>query len=185
MNPERSQKLDEQIELEGVIFRGALVLRLIEECWNDKPAIRPSFKQIIPRLESIYKKFDRSKHWKVKVTTVSVHLLCDWCLYVWFFHIFGHQLIKLFAICFIKIKKHISYVTQVECFCETRLIVKTISRLWFGKWLMWSRYESSWISSTSIMSCWYSISSFKMTWCLSQLACSFIWIVVQELLCWK
>ncbi|KAJ8549053.1 hypothetical protein K7X08_032760 [Anisodus acutangulus] len=38
---------------------------LIEECWNEKPAKRPSFKQIIPRLESLYKKFDRNKHWKV------------------------------------------------------------------------------------------------------------------------
>ncbi|XP_055825675.1 integrin-linked protein kinase 1-like isoform X2 [Solanum dulcamara] len=38
---------------------------LIEDCWNDEPAERPSFKQIIPRLESIYKKFDHNKHWKV------------------------------------------------------------------------------------------------------------------------
>ncbi|OIS98286.1 PREDICTED: serine/threonine-protein kinase HT1-like [Nicotiana attenuata] len=38
---------------------------LIEECWSDKPAKRPSFKQIIPRLESIYKKFDRKNNWTV------------------------------------------------------------------------------------------------------------------------
>ncbi|KAF3638904.1 putative cyclic phosphodiesterase-like [Capsicum annuum] len=38
---------------------------LIEECWNEMPAKRPSFKQIIPRLESIYKNFDKNKHWKV------------------------------------------------------------------------------------------------------------------------
>uniref|UniRef100_A0A3Q7FF71 Protein kinase domain-containing protein n=1 Tax=Solanum lycopersicum TaxID=4081 RepID=A0A3Q7FF71_SOLLC len=38
---------------------------LIEECWNDKPTERPSFKQIIPRLEFIYKKFDHNKRWKV------------------------------------------------------------------------------------------------------------------------
>lgn len=38
---------------------------LIEECWNDKPTERPSFKQIIPRLEFIYKKSDHNKRWKV------------------------------------------------------------------------------------------------------------------------
>ncbi|KAK4733135.1 hypothetical protein R3W88_007396 [Solanum pinnatisectum] len=38
---------------------------LIEECWNDKPTERPSFKQIIPRLEFIYKKLDHNKRWKV------------------------------------------------------------------------------------------------------------------------
>ncbi|XP_009596121.1 serine/threonine-protein kinase 12-like [Nicotiana tomentosiformis] len=38
---------------------------LIEECWNEKPTKRPSFKQIIPRLESIYKKFDCKNNWKV------------------------------------------------------------------------------------------------------------------------
>ncbi|KAF3642054.1 putative cyclic phosphodiesterase-like [Capsicum annuum] len=43
---------------------------LIEECWNEMPAKRPSFKQIIPRLESIYKNFDKNKHWKaVKMRT--------------------------------------------------------------------------------------------------------------------
>ncbi|VFQ97079.1 unnamed protein product [Cuscuta campestris] len=39
---------------------------LIEECWNDKPSERPTFKQIIPRLESIYNKFGHKRHWKVK-----------------------------------------------------------------------------------------------------------------------
>lgn len=55
---------------------------LIEECWNDKPAIRPSFKQIIPRLESIYKKFDRSKHWKAfRPLKCFQHLELKWKKY--------------------------------------------------------------------------------------------------------
>ncbi|XP_016493541.1 serine/threonine-protein kinase 12 [Nicotiana tabacum] len=39
---------------------------LIEECWNEKPALRPTFKQIIPRLESIYNKFGHKRRWKVR-----------------------------------------------------------------------------------------------------------------------
>nr|GMD87784.1 serine/threonine-protein kinase HT1-like [Ipomoea batatas] len=39
---------------------------LIEECWNEKPSQRPTFKQIIPRLESIYIKFVQKRHWKVR-----------------------------------------------------------------------------------------------------------------------
>ena len=39
--------------------------RLIEDCWNEKPAKRPTFKQIITRLESIHNSFSHKKHWKV------------------------------------------------------------------------------------------------------------------------
>lgn len=38
---------------------------LIEECWSDVPANRPTFKQIIPRLESIYNRFGHRRRWKV------------------------------------------------------------------------------------------------------------------------
>lgn len=39
--------------------------RLIEECWNEKPAKRPSFRQIILRLESIYNTIGHKRRWKV------------------------------------------------------------------------------------------------------------------------
>ena len=39
--------------------------RLIEDCWNEKPAKRPTFKQIITRLESIHNSFSHKKRWKV------------------------------------------------------------------------------------------------------------------------
>ncbi|MBA0662545.1 hypothetical protein Goklo_006643 [Gossypium klotzschianum] len=38
---------------------------LIEECWNEKPAKRPTFRQIITRLESIHNSFSHRKRWKV------------------------------------------------------------------------------------------------------------------------
>ncbi|TYJ30592.1 hypothetical protein E1A91_A06G140800v1 [Gossypium mustelinum] len=39
---------------------------LIEECWNEKPAKRPTFRQIITRLESIHNSFSHRKRWKVR-----------------------------------------------------------------------------------------------------------------------
>ncbi|KAL3522587.1 hypothetical protein ACH5RR_015421 [Cinchona calisaya] len=39
---------------------------LIQECWSEKPANRPAFKEIIPRLESIYNKFGHRSRWKVR-----------------------------------------------------------------------------------------------------------------------
>lgn len=38
---------------------------LIEECWDEKPSKRPTFRQIITRLESIHYSFAHKKHWKV------------------------------------------------------------------------------------------------------------------------
>ncbi|KAH1048474.1 hypothetical protein J1N35_039258 [Gossypium stocksii] len=39
---------------------------LIEDCWNEKPAKRPTFRQIIKRLESIHDSFSHKKHWKAR-----------------------------------------------------------------------------------------------------------------------
>lgn len=39
---------------------------LIEECWNENPSMRPTFKKIIPRLEAIYNKFGHKRRWKVR-----------------------------------------------------------------------------------------------------------------------
>ncbi|XVE51519.1 hypothetical protein DITRI_Ditri02bG0048600 [Diplodiscus trichospermus] len=38
---------------------------LIEDCWNEKPNKRPTFRQIITRLESIHHSFSHKKRWKV------------------------------------------------------------------------------------------------------------------------
>ncbi|KAH6773585.1 Integrin-linked protein kinase family [Perilla frutescens var. hirtella] len=38
---------------------------LIEDCWSEKPANRPTFRQIIPRLEAIHSRFDHNRGcWK-------------------------------------------------------------------------------------------------------------------------
>ncbi|KAK4795047.1 hypothetical protein SAY86_013041 [Trapa natans] len=39
---------------------------LIEECWNEKPGKRPSFRAIIARLEHIYNAINHKKRWKVR-----------------------------------------------------------------------------------------------------------------------
>ncbi|KAD4982483.1 hypothetical protein E3N88_19154 [Mikania micrantha] len=39
---------------------------LIEECWHENPSKRPSFRQIIARLESIYDSINRKNHWKIQ-----------------------------------------------------------------------------------------------------------------------
>ncbi|MFQ6662354.1 hypothetical protein Gotur_030214 [Gossypium turneri] len=53
---------------------------LIEDCWNEKAAKRPTFRQIIKRLESIHDSFSHKKHWKVfflssKLPFPCTHLL--------------------------------------------------------------------------------------------------------------
>ncbi|OMO93934.1 hypothetical protein CCACVL1_06246, partial [Corchorus capsularis] len=39
---------------------------LIEACWNDNPAKRPTFRQIITKLEAIDNSFSHKKRWKVR-----------------------------------------------------------------------------------------------------------------------
>lgn len=39
---------------------------LIEECWNEKPTKRPTFRQIITQLEFIYNRFGHKRRWKVR-----------------------------------------------------------------------------------------------------------------------
>jgi serine/threonine protein kinase len=40
--------------------------KLIEECWSEKATQRPTFRQIIPRLESIFNTLARRRRWKVR-----------------------------------------------------------------------------------------------------------------------
>lgn len=42
------------------------IKELIQDCWSEIPANRPTFKQIIPKLESIYNKFGHRRRWKVR-----------------------------------------------------------------------------------------------------------------------
>ncbi|KAL5577063.1 hypothetical protein UlMin_018762 [Ulmus minor] len=39
---------------------------LIEECWNENPTRRPTFRQIITRLESLYRRLGQKRRWKVR-----------------------------------------------------------------------------------------------------------------------
>ncbi|KAI6673193.1 hypothetical protein NL676_001099 [Syzygium grande] len=41
------------------------VIRLIEECWKEEPLKRPTFSQIIKRLDQISVQLSRSERWKV------------------------------------------------------------------------------------------------------------------------
>ncbi|PIM97344.1 Tyrosine kinase [Handroanthus impetiginosus] len=51
--------------------------QLIEECWSENPADRPTFKQIIPRLEAIYNRFGHRRRWKVMRPLKCFHNL-EW-----------------------------------------------------------------------------------------------------------
>lgn len=42
---------------------------LIEECWHDNPAKRPTFRQIIKRLESILHHMGHKRHWRMRPLT--------------------------------------------------------------------------------------------------------------------
>lgn len=52
--------------------------KLIEECWDEDPTKRPTFKQIIPRLESIYNSFGGYKQRCWKVIPLSCCKSSDW-----------------------------------------------------------------------------------------------------------
>ena len=54
------------------IFFGFSTCRLIEECWSEKPANRPTFKKIIPRLESICSTLIQRNRWKVCYLVVVI-----------------------------------------------------------------------------------------------------------------
>jgi len=41
---------------------------LIEECWNENPSKRPTFRQIITRLESIHNRMNHKRRWKVSLS---------------------------------------------------------------------------------------------------------------------
>ncbi|KAF7803240.1 integrin-linked protein kinase 1-like [Senna tora] len=47
---------------------------LIEECWNENPAKRPTFRQIITRLESIYNTLSHKRRWKQVCVSDTVGL---------------------------------------------------------------------------------------------------------------
>ena len=53
------------------------VYRLIQECWSDEPFKRPTFRQIIARLDDINNQLAQNRHWKV--WTLCVYL----SLFVW------------------------------------------------------------------------------------------------------
>jgi hypothetical protein len=46
--------------------------RLIEECWSENPAKRPTFRQIIRKLESIHNSLVHPRHWKVSTLSLFV-----------------------------------------------------------------------------------------------------------------
>lgn len=48
-----------------LIFNNIFAHRLIAECWNENPAKRPTFRQIITKLESIYNTIGQKRRWKV------------------------------------------------------------------------------------------------------------------------
>ncbi|XP_027330717.1 integrin-linked protein kinase 1 isoform X1 [Abrus precatorius] len=48
--------------------------QLIEECWDEKPYRRPTFRQIIGRLEDISSHLARKRHWKVRAPGCILNL---------------------------------------------------------------------------------------------------------------
>ena len=59
---------------------GSVFHRLIVDCWNEKPFKRPTFRQIIKRLEDIYNQFSRKRKWKVCSRSLSLSLDISVCL---------------------------------------------------------------------------------------------------------
>ncbi|THG17655.1 hypothetical protein TEA_014764 [Camellia sinensis var. sinensis] len=51
---------------------------LIEECWSEEPAKRPTFRQIIARLEKIYSSIGHKRHWKVRTLKCFQNLEAMW-----------------------------------------------------------------------------------------------------------
>ncbi|KAF5736279.1 Dual specificity protein kinase splA [Tripterygium wilfordii] len=47
-------------------YYGHGLKELIEDCWNENPSKRPTFRQIITRLESIHKSLSNRSRWKVR-----------------------------------------------------------------------------------------------------------------------
>ncbi|KAG6385282.1 hypothetical protein SASPL_154114 [Salvia splendens] len=58
-------------------FYGHGLKHLIEECWSGNPGNRPTFKQIIPRLDAIYNRFGHRRRWKVMRPLKCFHS-SDW-----------------------------------------------------------------------------------------------------------
>lgn len=54
--------------------------RLIQECWSEKPAKRPTFRQVITRLESIHNSLAHKRRWKVYTLSLSMCVgVLGWC----------------------------------------------------------------------------------------------------------
>ncbi|CAL5346247.1 unnamed protein product [Camellia sinensis] len=51
---------------------------LIEECWSEEPAKRPTFRQIIARLEKIYSSIGHKRHWKIRTLKCFQNLEAMW-----------------------------------------------------------------------------------------------------------
>ncbi|KAK9267995.1 hypothetical protein L1049_010433 [Liquidambar formosana] len=51
---------------------------LIEECWSEKPSKRPTFRQIIARLDSIYSGLGHKRRWKVRPLKCFQNLEAMW-----------------------------------------------------------------------------------------------------------
>uniref|UniRef100_A0A5B7AK26 Putative dual specificity protein kinase shkB n=1 Tax=Davidia involucrata TaxID=16924 RepID=A0A5B7AK26_DAVIN len=51
---------------------------LIEECWSEKPAKRPTFRQIISRLDNIYNSLGHKRRWKVRPLKCFHNLEAMW-----------------------------------------------------------------------------------------------------------
>ncbi|CAK9154688.1 unnamed protein product [Ilex paraguariensis] len=51
---------------------------LIEECWSENPSKRPTFRQIIRRLESIYNSLGHKRRWKVRPLKCFQNLEAMW-----------------------------------------------------------------------------------------------------------
>lgn len=48
-----------------------LLNRLIEDCWDEQPSKRPSFKEIIAKLDDLNKHIVQKRRWKVRIYLFS------------------------------------------------------------------------------------------------------------------
>ena len=71
--------------------------RLIEECWNENPTKRPTFGQILTRLDRIYNHLGQKRRWKV---TLSLSL--SLYIYIYKFIYFSFSILLFWIIFFSK-----------------------------------------------------------------------------------
>lgn len=87
--------------------------RLIQECWHENPAKRPTFRQILTRLDAIQNSIGHKRRWKVSPLNLCLGILYfTW----WVTTILTLHFIWLSLKQFLRITNHFSVLNCYKCF---------------------------------------------------------------------